>query len=113
MSNHDIKISIKGKEWTIRYLTAAQYKKKIGTDSGAITLLDKKMIVFNKANVEPGYIRHELLHALVEESSVESAMLSPAQIEEVMCSIVQHQWHNIAIWTDLILTSLFNKDELV
>ena len=111
MSKHEQLVSIKGKQWTIRFLTNAMYHKKIGTDSGAITILEKKIIVFNKGNINPGFVRHELLHAFMEESSVESAMLTPVQIEEVCASIIQHHWNDINILTDQILYAVNNKDE--
>lgn len=112
MSNHELKIAIKGKGWIVRFLTNAMYHKKIGVDSGAITILDKKIIVFNKGNINPGFIRHELLHAFMEESSVESAMLTPIQIEEVCASIIQHHWHDINILTDQILYAVTYKEEI-
>ncbi len=109
MSNH-FKLSIKGSDWTIRLLTGPAYNKKYGADSGAITLPGSKTIAFNKSMLHPGYIRHELLHALFEESNTESATLTPIQVEEVCASIIQNHWHNINMWTEYIIDQSYNKE---
>lgn len=102
-------VSIKGQDWNIKFLSRKRYNKKIGEGSDAITLLVKKTIVFNSEAINPGIIRHELLHALMEETHMESAELNPLQIEEVCASILQNQWNNINLWTEHILIKLLNK----
>lgn len=105
---NSFKITIKGSEWTVKFHTDATYKKKIATDSGAETWITEKTIHFNKAEINMGFIRHELLHAFVAESSVESAQLTPDQVEEVCASIIQKHWNDINLITEQILNELTN-----
>lgn len=104
-----IKINIKGSEWTIQILADSTYRKRFGRDSMALTDLDTKRIFFNKNLISPGVIRHELLHAIVAEVHLESASITPDQIEEICASIVETQWNNMNSWAELILNSLLKE----
>lgn len=101
--NNDFKLNIKGQEWKIRILSGSAYTRKYGVESKAFANLDTKTIVYNKNDMTPGIIRHELLHALLDEAHIESALLTSVQVEEMCASIIQYHWNNINLWTELIL----------
>lgn len=103
MSKHQASLEIKGRKWIIEYLTPQQYKRKHGLDSEGICLLHEKRIHLNKALISPGIVRHELIHALVEESNTESADLNANQMEELICAILQYHWAEFNAWTEYIL----------
>lgn len=102
----NFKINIKGQDWSVKFYPNAKYCKSVGPDSGAITIPDKKTIIFNKSVINVGYIRHELLHAIYAESHTESAHLDSEQTEEVCASILQTQFNNIIALTETILNEL-------
>jgi hypothetical protein len=83
-----VKIHIKGAEWTIVFMAKRSYEKLHGEDSSAITIGDKKEIHFNKTDLCPKYVYHELGHAYFFECNTESANLDAYQTEEVFCSII-------------------------
>lgn len=101
-----MKLSIKGEDWEIIYLNNGAFVKRFGSECGAITYLDKRKIYFNKQTINLGFIRHELLHALLAECNTESAHLNSAQIEEVCASIVQNYWNSINMWTEEIINGI-------
>ena len=82
------KINVKGREWEARLLTRRKYEKLHGADSGAITIMSTKQIDFNKSDLNPEDVRHEVFHAYVKESNTESANLTADQMEELCCSLV-------------------------
>jgi hypothetical protein len=105
-----MKVNIKGSDWDIIVLNNTMFNKKFQQENCcAITIMEKRSIVFNKALINTGIIRHELMHAIIGESHTESAMLDPVQIEEVCASIVENQWHNINMWTEQIIDQLVIK----
>ena len=52
---------IKGEKWALEILTQKAFEKKHGTESRAMTVLDKRLIEFN-AELSLGVLAHELLH---------------------------------------------------
>lgn len=105
-----IKVKIKGAEWTIKYLTQNQYVKESTKDevygSAAYTTIDgSRKIVLQKGETTVGIIRHELSHAIVSEAPILSAELTPHQVEEMMCEIVQKDWGLISRLTEEIIDS--------
>lgn len=88
-------ITIKGKKWTVRILTDSRYEKICGDDSEALTKADNREILFRKKRLLPGTVRHELLHAFISESHIESSNLDSHQIEELCCSLVDYCWSDI------------------
>lgn len=100
----ELTVNIKGRAWIIRLLAKSVYTKNFGTDSSAITLLDKKEICVSKLDYLIGHIRHELMHAFVVESNTESAFLNAAQMEELCCSIVGDYAIEIVALADRIQT---------
>jgi hypothetical protein len=91
------KVKIKGYDWTVKLLTPKQFAKEAAKhdvdESAAFTTKDgSRKIVFQKGEMTPGTIRHELLHSIIAESRVDSADLTPAQIEELCCEIMDYDW---------------------
>lgn len=95
-------IQIKGLEWQVFSQTNTSYIRQHGKDSGAITYLKEKQIYFNKDHFNPGYIRHELLHAFVSSSGINSSSLDADQIEELCAEIVEEHYFEIGSLTDKI-----------
>lgn len=104
------KVKIKGYDWTVKLLTPKQYAKEAAKDevygSAAYTTVDgSRKIVLQKGGTTIGIIRHEISHAIVSEAPVLSAELSPHQIEEMMCEIIQKDWGLISKLTEEIVDS--------
>lgn len=98
------KIIVKGTPWKIEFLSKAQYVKKHGEGSLAMTDPEKKTLSFIKGNCSTGVIRHELLHSFVAESHVESSSLNSLQTEELCCTIIETQWENINLLVEQIVS---------
>lgn len=106
-----MKINIKGNEWVVKYLTPKQFVKEAGKDqvygAGAYTTVDgSRKIVLQKGECSIGIIKHELGHAIVSESPVQSAELSPHQVEEMMCEIIEKDWGLITKLTEQIVNDI-------
>lgn len=84
----EFKIKIKGSDWTIRVLTSKSFEKEHDGNSGAMTIPEKKRIDLISTELHPTYIRHELFHAFVCESNIESTNLTTEQMEELAATIV-------------------------
>lgn len=98
-----LKILIKGVEWTVYVQPNLSYIRQHGNDSGAITYINDKDIFFNSDHVNTGYIRHELTHAFVASSGINSSSLDQDQFEELFCEIVEEHYHDIGSLTDKII----------
>lgn len=105
----ELEIQIKGSTWKIYSLSERDYMAAHGDDSAAITLGDKKEIVFCKGHYEVGYIRHELLHAIKAELGVDNLELSAHQLEEFFATVVQNDYSEILRNTDVIVNALFRE----
>lgn len=91
------KIKIKGYPWTVKLLTPKQFAKEAakqdaGESEAFATKDGSRLIVFQKGSLTPGTIRHELLHAIIAESRIDSADLTPMQVEEMCCEIMDYDW---------------------
>jgi hypothetical protein len=75
-----MKIMIKGKEWEVTFLFPKVYAKKHGIDSDAITMSSIRTIFFKTDAFNPIVIRHELLHAFVNETCINSSDLTCDQM---------------------------------
>jgi len=103
-----VKIQIKGATWECRLLTKKKYEKLHGYDSSAITVGNARQIDFLKADLIPGFVIHELLHAYVYECNTESSNLDPDQREELCCSILGEYIHTIVLTAFYILTKFMS-----
>ena len=102
-------IIVKGKVWTVRILTDQQYNKLCSEDSDATTMFEKRELFFRKKRLLPGTIRHELLHAFISESHIESSNLSSEQIEELCCSLVDYCWNDIVQLVEEIFIKFYQE----
>ena len=84
----ELKVKVKGTEWTVRLLPSKAYAKENGDDSSGMTHPFKKVIDFHHKHYDITTIIHELVHAYVAECNTESASLSTDQMEELICSIM-------------------------
>lgn len=100
-------VTIKGKKWTVRILTDSRYEKLASDDSEALTQSESRTIFFRKKKLLPGTIRHELLHALIAESHIESSNLAADQVEELCCSLIDYCWHDINLLVEEIINNSY------
>lgn len=98
-----IKIKIKGIEWAIFAQTPAAYKRKHGSDSHAITYTKDREIFFNLSTLAPDYVRHEVFHAFIASSSINSSFLSNEQFEEVCAEVYGGHGPEMDLVVDQIL----------
>ena len=106
----NIEVSIKGRPWKVRFLSNSQYNKKdYGEDSCALTSCSTREIIFNISKITMGTIRHELLHAFVNECNIESSGLDAIQKEELCCSIIDEHGTDITHTTENIVDAAFKS----
>lgn len=98
-----IKIKIKGIEWAIYAQTQAAYKRKHGSDSHAITYTKDRDIYFNISTLAPNYVRHEIFHAYIASSSINSSNLTPDQLEELAAELFGDHGPEMDLAVDQIL----------
>lgn len=82
-----IQFEILGKPWTLRALKTRGYKKNWGTDSVAITDINKRTIDLSPEGRDFETLVHELVHAYLGEMATHSANLEDDQVEEVCCEL--------------------------
>lgn len=82
-----LKDVIKGHEWTFHAQTSNTYSRKHGSDSHAITYTHDREVYFNIDSLAPDYVRHEIFHAYVASSSINSADLDKDQMEELCAEL--------------------------
>lgn len=64
-------------------------------DSAAETDFDKKEIYFRSGDLSLIIVWHELFHAFVGYSYIQTASLTQYQMEEVSCEIFAYRWETI------------------
>ena len=105
----DLQIKIKGKDWIVKFRKQKAYEKELDhteVPGAAITHPDTRIIGINLDIILPEQIRHELFHALFTECNVESADLTPIQVEEVCSSLAGEYAIDIIKIADYILTHI-------
>jgi hypothetical protein len=80
-------VPIVGKAWQVKFLTDADYIKKIGPDSRAICDCEDKVLYFNLSFLNDVTIRHEVTHAFASETSFTVLQLNEDQWEEWACEL--------------------------
>lgn len=97
-------VNIKGFEWKIHALTNSTYVRNHGNDSNAITYYKDREIYFNLSSLAPEYVRHEILHAYIASSNVNSSGLTTDQMEELCCELYGEHGPEMDVLTDKILS---------
>ena len=111
MKQKIVTLTIKDKTWVFKLLNSSSYLKKHGDDSDAITMPTEKEVHFDKASLTIGVILHELMHVYVDESNTESARLTPDQVEELACTIVQEHYIDIIKYAHTIMDKFTKQEE--
>lgn len=93
-------------EWTFVLLSDNVYKAKMGKDSSAICIFDKKTVYFCKSDFSIRTILHELIHCLVETHNLTSSQLDSDQFEEFMCELLANYYYKLGLWADEIFDRL-------
>lgn len=83
-----IEFGILQKTWTIRLLKKKKYKNKYGSDSVAITYVNKRRIDLGPNGRDFETIVHELVHAFLGELCTHSADLDADALEEVFAELM-------------------------
>lgn len=85
---HKVNFEILGKKWLLRVLKKRKYKNKNGTDSIAITHINKRRIDLGPAGMDLETIIHELVHAYLTELCTKSSDLDDQQLEEIFAELM-------------------------
>lgn len=99
-------LNIKGRDWTINFVTEKEYFKKVPDameSDEAATLSTSKTIYFIKNKISTSAIYHELLHALVSECALASSGLDSGQVEENCCELIGDHFEDIFQWGHKII----------
>lgn len=83
-----IEFAILGKPWTIRLLKKKKYKNKYGSDSVAITYVNKRRIDLGPEGRDLETIIHELVHSYLAELCTHSAELDADALEEIFAELM-------------------------
>lgn len=83
-----LKFQILGKPWTLRLLKKRKYKQKNGSDSVAVTDVNKRRIDLGPKGRDLETITHELFHAFLGECCTHSADLDEDSFEEICAELV-------------------------
>lgn len=83
---------IKGSVWTVNFITDKTFIKNHGEGHG-IALSETKTINIKRSSVSLETILHELWHAYIYESNLESAELTSLQMEEISADTVGTSYH--------------------
>lgn len=82
-----IEIEILGSRWKVYIQEEELYVRDWGDADAAHTLPGSREIWFNEEELTRETVTHELAHAYYAETCVESASLTPIQVEEVLCEM--------------------------
>lgn len=83
--------TIRGDKWKIKLLCPEYYTKQYGADSAALTLPKEKILAFSTDEISLNVVTHEVTHAFITYLHYEDANLSLDQLEEMFCSMMEHQ----------------------
>lgn len=83
-----IDFHILGKPWTLRLLKKKKYRKHNGTDSVAITEVNKRRIDLGPEGMDLETFVHELVHAYLGEMCTHSADFDSDALEEIYAELM-------------------------
>lgn len=109
---NSISLEIKGRSWTFVLVGDKSFDKQHNEDGGerpAVTMPNQYLVHFRKSDWCITDIIHELGHVLFSMSDVESANLTPDQVEEMMCQIIAKNYFDIGRWASLIAEKFFGR----
>lgn len=86
---------IKGRSWSADLYSKKDYMVLHGPDSEAMCVVDKRCIDFAAGNVPIERVRHEVLHAFVEECHAQRLDLTLGQLEELICEIYSLDFYQL------------------
>jgi len=105
----DLIIKVKGADWKVRLLPVKKFIKEYDDKTGAITVPKDKRIDFRKDEIRPSFVRHEIFHAFVSESNIDSTELTTNQMEELAASIMGENGIEIIQLADNVMAYLMDK----
>jgi len=80
--------NVYGEAWSFNAANGRTYIRKFGSDSEAICLLEDKEVWFNRDELDPQVVAHEIMHILFSQSNHKSADLDAHQTEELAAEII-------------------------
>lgn len=108
--SQEFAIQIKGANWLIKQLTPRKFKKLHKHEEwAAVTIPASKEIHINGNSYLPEQIRHELLHAYIEETNTNDVDMSAYDMEELCCNIFGIHGIDIINLADKIISKLQNN----
>ncbi len=94
------------KAWRLRILDKKTYAKKHGTDSLAITHVQKRRIDLSPKGLDKDTIIHELVHAYLAELCVHSCDLDDDNLEEIFAELMSRRGAELLRLADRLKTAL-------
>ena len=109
-----VRIDIKGREWTFMLLPDKRFDKLHPRDDGgsnvAMTVFANYEVHFKKSTWDLITIRHEIFHILYAAGLTSSATLSNDDVEEISAEIVGHHTPEIILWSDRIAEKFLGRE---
>lgn len=106
MKQHRIQFEILGKPWELRLLKKKKYLKSNGSDSVAITDVNKRRIDIGPNGRDKETIIHELVHAYLGEMCTHSADLDSDSSEEIFCELMAKRGDELLRLADSLLNEV-------
>lgn len=82
-----LKLDVKGHEWTVAILPKWRFERRFGASNLAFCDTEKRTLFFSKPSLTEEVLLHEMVHAYLSESCVDSAELTQKQTEEVAADL--------------------------
>lgn len=101
-----INFKVLTKPWRIRLLDKERYAKKHGTDSLAITHVQKRRIDLSPRGHDRDTIIHELVHAYLAELCVHSCDLDDDNLEEIFAELLSRRGLEMLRLADRLKTAV-------
>lgn len=98
----DYILQIKGKDWRIKMMTPATFKRLHSGSTEGVTFPHEREMNFDKSCFSHSVFFHECLHALVRESDTGSASLTKDQMEELCAEIIYEYHAEMYLWFDKV-----------
>lgn len=105
----ELALPIRGVTHKFRLLDDLNYDRTHGEDSNGITNSITWVVDFRASSFSLRIVRHELLHAYINTSFTDTAIVSPIQVEENAAEIFGHFGPEMLKNADLIFKKLNPK----
>lgn len=101
-----VEFQVLGKDWVMRIMKKKKYRKVNGTDSCAITYINKRRIDIGPAGMDKETITHELVHAYLAELCVKSSDLDDDNLEEIFAELMSKRGREMLDLADVLFDKM-------